>query len=142
MKSQPALKLIKFLHGQHGLAIGELWIFCNISVSPGILAWFCLTAANGNWTHDIHNIMFHFFWFSPRVFSRSDGFLATVIMLIMLSIMAAQFAHYWRTVPRPQSRIYDVSLRDLLRPWVRSWGILLLLFLVQPFSCLSARFSC
>ena len=32
--------------------------------------------------------------------------------------MAAQFAHYWRTVPRPQSRIYDVSLRDLLRPWV------------------------
>ena len=29
--------------------------------------------------------------------------------------------HYWRTVPRPQSRIYDVSLQDLLRPRVRSW---------------------
>ena len=26
----------------------------------------------------------------------------------------------WRTVPRPQSRIYDISLQDLLRPWVRS----------------------
>ena len=39
MKSQPAFKLVlKFLHGQHGLAIGELQIFCNIIVSPGILA--------------------------------------------------------------------------------------------------------
>ena len=47
MKSQPALKLVKFLHGQHGLAVGELQVFCNIIVSPGILAWFCLTA-NGN----------------------------------------------------------------------------------------------
>ena len=29
----------------------------------------------------------------------------------------------WRKVPRPQSRIYDVSLQDLLRPWVRSCAV-------------------
>ena len=38
----------------------------------------------------------------------------------MSSIMPAQFAHFWRTVPRSQSRICDVSLQDLLRLWVQS----------------------
>ena len=40
--------------------------------------------------------MFHFSWFSPAwtAAARAALFPATVIMLIMLSIMAAQFAHY------------------------------------------------
>ena len=35
MKSEHALKLVKFLHGQQGLAIGELKIFCNIIYPQG-----------------------------------------------------------------------------------------------------------
>ena len=47
MKSQHAIKRVKFLHDQQGLAIGELIIFCNIFLSQGILALFCLTPGGG-----------------------------------------------------------------------------------------------
>ena len=42
-------------------------------------------------------------------------------MLIMLSIMAAQFAHYLAHGSKASIKDYDVGLQDLLRPWVRSW---------------------
>ena len=45
------------------------------------------------------------------------AFPVTVIMLIM---WLHNLPIIWHMVPRPQSRIYDVSLQDLLRPWVRS----------------------
>ena len=86
MKSQHALKLVKFLDGQHGLAIGELKIFSDIILSPGILAWFCLTA-NDNRTYHIYipTVMFHFSSFSPARAAAAPAalFPATIIMLII-----------------------------------------------------------
>ena len=40
----------------------------------------------------------------------------------MLSIMAAQFAHYLAHDTKASIKVYDVSLQDLLRPSVRSCG--------------------
>ena len=55
-----------------------------------------------------------------------------VVMLIMLSIMTAQFANFFAQLGTKASiKNYDVSLQEMLRPWIRNCKLCFITFILR-----------